>query len=257
MWNANIYEKFKKERVQPSIDLLNRVNIDDCNRIIDIGCGSGMSTLPLRQRFHDSEIIGVDLSENMLNQAKSLIEDVTWIRRDCGKKLNDLGTFDLVFSNAFLQWLPNQNEFIMNTRELLNEGGLLAIQVPAFDDMMISQIIKDTVNEFDSKNKVFCNMKERIRIRYNLQEYYEMFSKYYSTIEIWQTNYIHQMKDWASIIEFVKGTALLPYLECLDDKQTIDFMEMLHNKTKQHYTASENGTVLFEFKRIFIIAQKE
>lgn len=129
MWSADVYDKFRKERIQPSIDLLNRINIGKCNRIIDIGCGSGMSTFQLRKRFRDSGIIGVDLSENMLKQAKSLIENVTWIRRDCSKKLNDLGTFDLVFSNAFLQWLHNQNEFIMNTRELLNENGIFAIQI--------------------------------------------------------------------------------------------------------------------------------
>lgn len=160
MWSADVYDKFRKERMQPSIDLLNRVNIGVCNRIIDIGCGSGMSTFPLRKRFRESEIIGVDLSESMLRQAKSLVEDVKWIRRDCSKKLNDLGTFDLVFSNAFLQWLHNQNEFIMNIKELLNDDGIFAIQIPAFEGMKISNIIKDTANEFDEKKELFCNINQ-------------------------------------------------------------------------------------------------
>ena len=82
-----------------------------------------------------------------------------------------------------------------------------------------------------------------------------MFSRYYSNIDIWQTNYIHQMKDCNSIIDFVKGTALLPYLDCLDEKQTSVFIKMLYDKTSEYYLASENGTVLFEFKRLFIIAK--
>ena len=73
---------------------------------------------------------------------------------------------------------------------------------------------------------------------------------------MWQTNYIHQMKNHASIIEFVKGTALLPYLECLNEEQTADFMKMLYFKTKQQYDERKNGKILFEFKRIFIIAKK-
>ena len=101
MWDADVYAKFRKERMQPSIDLLNRVSIGECNRIIDIGCGSGMSTIQLRKRFREAEIIGVDLSESMLRQAKDSVEDVKWIRRDCSKKLNDLGTFDLVFFQCF------------------------------------------------------------------------------------------------------------------------------------------------------------
>ena len=64
------------------------------------------------------------------------------------------------------------------------------------------------------------------------------------------------MKDHASIIEFVKGTALIPYLERLNEKQADEFMKILHKKIKQCYAESENGTVLFEFKRIFIIAKK-
>lgn len=256
MWSADVYDKFRKERMQPSIDLLNRVNIGVCNRIIDIGCGSGMSTFPLRKRFRESEIIGVDLSESMLRQAKSLVEDVKWIRRDCSKKLNDLGTFDLVFSNAFLQWLHNQNEFIMNIKELLNDDGIFAIQIPAFEGMKISNIIKDTANEFDEKKELFCNINQSTCSNLDLNEYYDIFNRYYSDIDLWQTNYIHQMKDHASIIEFVKGTALIPYLERLNDKQKDDFIKMLYAKIKQHYVECENGTILFEFKRIFIIAKK-
>lgn len=256
MWNADVYEKFKNERMQPSIDLLNRVNIADCKRVLDIGCGSGMSTIPLRKRYKDSEIVGVDLSESMLQKAKSLMDDVTWIQRDCSKKLNDLGTFDLVFSNAFIQWLNNQEEFIMNTRELLSDGGVFAIQIPAFEGMMISDIIKEIANAFDEKGEIFNDVNRNAYFNFELDYYYDIFSRYYSDIEVWQTNYIHQMNNHASIIEFVKGTALIPYLERLNNKQVDNFMEMLYRKTKQCYAVRENGTILFEFKRIFIIAKK-
>lgn len=256
MWNAEEYHKFQKERIQPSIDLLSRVNLTECNRIIDIGCGSGMSTLPLRKRFAKSEIIGVDLSESMLAQAKSLVEDVKWIQRDCSKKLNDLGTFDLVFSNAFLQWIHNQSEFIMNTKELLKEGGIFAIQIPAFEGMAISNIIKETATEFDEKKELFRNIDQSICFNLNVKEYYDIFQKYYSDIELWETNYIHQMKDHASILEFVKGSALIPYLERLNEEQMEDFMKILYSKTKQQYAACNDKTILFEFKRIFIIAKK-
>ncbi len=256
MWNSEIYNKFGKERLQPSIDLLNRVDINTCNRIIDIGCGSGMSTLPLRKRFPSSEIIGIDLSENMLESAKHLMEDVTWIKRDCSKKLNDLGAFDLVFSNAFLQWVDNQSEFIMNTKELLVENGVFAIQVPAFEEMEIAQIIKEMAAEFNKEKKVFNNMDQSLCYNYSLREYYDMFTRHYSKVEIWQTNYIHQMKDQHSIIEFIKGTALLPYLQRLNDTEAKDFLDRIYLKTKQSYPQSENGSVLFEFKRLFIIARR-
>ncbi len=256
MWNSEMYNKFEKERIMPSIDLLNKADIDTCSRIIDIGCGSGMSTLPLRKRFPKAEIIGVDLSENMLEAARNLIKDVTWIKRDCSKKLNDLGTFDLVFSNACLQWLPDQNEFIRNTKDLLSEKGIFAVQVPAFEEMEISRIIKETAEEFNKEKGVFHDIEESLCKNYSLREYYDMFTRYYSRVEIWQTHYIHQMKDHYSIIEFVKGTALLPYLERLTDKEAEEFLNRIYSKVKECYVKSKNSLVLFEFKRIFIIASR-
>jgi len=256
MWSADMYGKFEKERKQPSIDLVNRIEDGEFRRIIDIGCGSGMSTLPLRKRFSDSEIVGVDLSENMLEKARALASDVAWIQRDCSRKLNDLGTFDLVFSNAFIQWIPNQEEFIKNTKALLNENGVFAIQIPYFEEMKVAKIIKEVSLEFDTNKALFGNLVTSTYFNYNFKEYYNMFSRYYSNIDIWKTNYIHQMKDCNAIVDFIKGTALLPYLECLDEEQTLLFIKKLYDKIVEYYTTSENGTVLFEFKRLFIIARK-
>ena len=45
MWSADMYGKFEKERKQPSIDLLNKIDGGKFERIIDIGCGSGMTFL--------------------------------------------------------------------------------------------------------------------------------------------------------------------------------------------------------------------
>lgn len=256
MWSADMYGKFEKERKQPSIDLLNKIDGGKFERIIDIGCGSGMSTLTLKKRFTESEIVGVDLSENMLDKARRSISGVTWMQRDCSRKLNDLGTFDLVFSNAFIQWIPNQEEFIKNTKELLNENGVFAIQIPYFEEMQVAKIIKEVSLEFDTNKALFGNLVTSTYFNYNFKEYYDMFSRYYSNIDIWKTNYIHQMKDCNAIVDFIKGTALLPYLECLDEKQTTLFIKKLYDRISECYVASENGTVLFEFKRLFIIARK-
>lgn len=62
-----------------------------------------MSTAALVSAFGDSEIIGVDLSEEMLAKARKNISQAIFIRRDCSQPLSDLGKFDLIFSNAFIQ----------------------------------------------------------------------------------------------------------------------------------------------------------
>lgn len=90
-WNANLYNHFNKERLQPSIDLVNKLPKGEYKRIIDIGCGTGMSTWALRNKFLKSSIVRVDLSHEMLEKAQELKMDVEWIQRDCSKTLVDLG----------------------------------------------------------------------------------------------------------------------------------------------------------------------
>ena len=70
MWNSEIYNRFGRERIQPSIDLVNRIRGKRFNRILDVGCGTGMSTAPLVSEWKDAEIIGLDLSDNMLKAFK-------------------------------------------------------------------------------------------------------------------------------------------------------------------------------------------
>ena len=125
MWNAEIYNRYGKERIQPSIDLVDRIREMKFQRILDVGCGTGMSTVPLVSTWEDAEIIGIDLSKEMLEKARETLPTVTFIQRDCSKPLLEVGKFDLIFSNAFVQWLPNQEEFIINVFAMLNENGVL------------------------------------------------------------------------------------------------------------------------------------
>ncbi len=48
-WNSEQYLKFKTERTQPAIDLVNRINMLSPKKILDIGCGPGNSTEVLKR----------------------------------------------------------------------------------------------------------------------------------------------------------------------------------------------------------------
>lgn len=99
-WKPNLYLSFERERTQPSVDLMTRINLDKPYRIIDIGCGPGNSTNILKLRWPEAELIGLDDSEAMIQQAKEKYKDIKWVLADATGDLSSLGTFDIVFSNA-------------------------------------------------------------------------------------------------------------------------------------------------------------
>ena len=251
MWNADIYDRFSKERLQPSIDLINRIGDKKFNRILDVGCGTGMSTAALAANWSSAEIIGVDLSEEMLQKAGETLTDVTFFQRDCSKPLLDMGTFDLIFSNAFLQWIPDQEEFISNSFDMLVKDGVFASQIPLFDEMPASRYIANAVS---SLSDFFTEVANPFSL--SPSEYYEIMSKHTEKVTVWVTDYYHEMDSRDKILDFLKGTALHPYMDVLNDKEQNEFLSEVLNNLKCSYPCQQNGKVLFPFKRLFLVGEK-
>lgn len=253
MWDADIYNHYYKERSQPSVDLVHRISGKSFKRILDIGCGTGMSTAAIRAVWKDSEIIGVDLSAEMLERARKDMPGITFIQRDCSKSLADLGTFDLIFSNAFLQWISNQEEFMKNSFEMLSAGGKFAAQIPLFNTMSANQCINDSKRvlpeSFKSKNVEKC-------FSYSEKEYYDMISKLSDNICMWVTDYFHEMDNHEAIIQFLSGTALRPYIDGLYGAEQQIFLDEVLYHIEKSYPCQLNGKVLFPFKRLFLIGTK-
>jgi trans-aconitate 2-methyltransferase len=76
-WQPTSYLRFARERTQPSVDLVSRVDLRDPERILDIGCGPGNSTAVLRSRWPGAEITGIDNSPEMIDKVLDLPRSVT------------------------------------------------------------------------------------------------------------------------------------------------------------------------------------
>lgn len=106
-WNANQYQKFEAQRTLPAMDLARAIPLSSVKSCLDVGCGIGNSTAVLQQQFPEAQILGVDSSENMLQTAKNEHPQAEYQLLDAGTELPRLNrTFDVVFSNACIQWIP-------------------------------------------------------------------------------------------------------------------------------------------------------
>jgi trans-aconitate 2-methyltransferase len=253
-WNPEHYLKFNKERIQPSIDLVSRINLKEPKRIIDIGCGPGNSTQILKQKWANSEIVGIDNSPAMIEKAKSDYPDQNWILLDAG---NDEipGKFDLVYSNATIQWIPEHYKLLKKFKELLNDNGVLAIQVPLFLDMPIRQAISQVSRMEAWKNKT--NNVDSVFTIHSYQTYYDYLSELFSGTEMWKCSYMHIMESHQAILDMIKSTGLKPYLEKLENEEEKQhFVTQVLEITKEKYPLQKNGKVIFPFERLFFTATR-
>ncbi|MCI7690866.1 MAG: methyltransferase domain-containing protein [Oscillospiraceae bacterium] len=252
-WNSAQYLKFKAQRTQPASDLAARIDINPLE-IIDIGCGPGNSTRVVKDRFPNARAIGADSSENMLETARRDNPDCEFIQLDAGGDLSEFsGKFDLVFSNACIQWIPNHSALLPNLFYMLKSGGALAVQIPVNFDEPIHKIIgKITMSE--KWRAHFPNP----RIFYTLTEgeYFDILSDLTSDFEMWKTIYFHRMPSYDSIIEWYKSTGLKPYLDVLSDAEKEEFINDVRAEVEKAYPTQKNGEIIFRFPRLFFIAKR-
>ena len=253
-WNPNLYLRFREERTQPTRDLINRIRKDHADSIIDIGCGPGNSTIELKRRWKDARIIGLDNSEAMLEKARADYPDLEWINRDAGRDFSDLGTFDIVFSNAAIQWIPDHKGLLKRLFGLVADSGVLAVQVPNVTYMPIGVAIGQTAME-DPWRSRFEGMDDGLCYK-DLDFYYDVLCSLTESIELWETHYYHVMPDHESIIEWYKSTGMRPYLEKLNEQERSEFTAGVLARIRKEYRVQEDGRVLFPFRRLFFIAYR-
>ena len=160
-WNAEQYLKFKNQRTQPAVDLAKSVMEYKPNSILDVGCGPGNSTSVLNNIFVNARILGVDNSETMIQKASQTYPHIDFKLCDVTSELDNLDNYDVIFSNACLQWIPDHKKFIPKLMNKLNSGGALAVQIPMNGQETLFRIMNEVVQDskWDFPNPILKRMK--------------------------------------------------------------------------------------------------
>ena len=251
-WQPSLYLEFGKERTQPSIDLVARLDKEDPGRILDVGCGPGNSTRVLQARWGHAEIIGLDRSQAMIEEAKSRYPDIQWYCADASVDLSGLGTFDIVFSNAAIQWMPNQKALLSKLFGMLRPSGVLAVQVPCAKFMPVHTELVELASAEKWKARF-----EKLIAPYSVHTpdyYYDILCNLTDEVDLWETDYYHIMDSHSDIVRWSSASAMRPYLDCLpDESAAAEFTEEYELALREAYPLQPGGKILFPCTRIFFI----
>lgn len=253
-WSSALYLKFANQRTQPAIDLARRLTVASPLRVLDVGCGPGNCTVVLRQLFPDADILGVDNSEDMLLRARADLPDARFLHCDVSCQLSNLeGGWDIIFSNACLQWVPSHSRILSELMALLRKGGQLAVQVPVNYDEPIHRII-GRVASSDRWRSHFA--EPHLFHTLNQSEYFDLLAELSSDLDMWQTTYFHRMPSHEAIMEWYRSTGLRPYLDVLSTTDRPLFEADIMADLVREYPTQKNGEIIFRFPRFFFIATK-
>jgi len=246
-WNPHQYLKFAEERSRPCRDLAARVEVEAPRSIIDLGCGPGNSAEVLAARWPQAAITGLDSSAAMIDAARATSPHYEWRIGDISAWAAGDQRFDIVFSNAALQWVGDHAEVFPQLLSHVAEGGALAVQVPGNYASGQHQLMREVAKR--------AHLQVREWHTHNLDFYYDALAPHAARLDLWATEYLHVLPNIEAIVEWYKGTGMRPYLDALaDEAERERFLAEYLEGLRQIYAPQPDGAVLFPFRRIFIVA---
>jgi trans-aconitate 2-methyltransferase len=214
-WDPAQYERFRAERAQPFGDLLELVVRWPGMRVVDLGCGTGELTARLHRELGATFTLGLDNAPAML--ARSAAHSEAGLRFALG----DLASFqgdedwDLVFSSAAFQWVPDHPALLARLVAALAPGGQVAFQVPANFDAPSHRVAVEVAAEAPFAEALaqappapaVLSPEDYARLLYELG-----CAEQHVRLQV----YPHVLPSREAVVEWVKGTLLGHYRGALE-----------------------------------------
>ena len=248
-WNPDKYHQFQTQRSAPFDDLLKLVDIRPGLKCVDLGCGTGELTRRMADTLPESNVLGIDSSPQMLERTGEYVRE--GVRFELGDMAKLKGKWDLIFSNAALQWSEDHEELIPYLFGCLNPGGQIAVQVPSNHGGPTHSIIRDAAGRepFRTALNGWARQSPVLPIETVASL---LFREGAQEIQAFDKIYPHVLENADAIVEWISGTALVPYIERLEDLKE-EFVKILRLELRKNFPGEP---VFYPFRRTFFSAKK-
>ena len=189
----------------------------------------------------------MDNSSSMIEKAKSKNLDVEFLQIELDE-LFDI-KFDIIFSNACLQWIKDHHTLLPRLFNMLNRGGVLSVSFPINHDGYFHHILKSFIKSSKYSDKL-ANIEPFHTL--DTSKYHDILSSLSSDFEIFETIYYHRLNSHEEILQWYKGSGLRAYLQVLNESQSAEFEADLLDVIKKNYSVLSNNEVLLKIPRVII-----
>ena len=138
------------------------------SKILEIGCGTGLLTNLLSENTKWENYIAIDIVGECQDYISKINNNIEFIEADIEDYLKDSSEkFDLIISNAALQWVNDFETTVRNLHKMLNSGGQLLFSTFGIENFReIYHILGTSLNYYSSKE-----LKELFRdLQPNIEE---------------------------------------------------------------------------------------
>lgn len=256
-WDPQQYERFGAERSLPFFDLVGLLAPVPGGRLVDLGCGTGSLTARLPELLGVAEVLGLDSSPAMLDEAAAHAEPAVSFTAGNLGAWEEPGAWDVVLANASLQWVPDHAAVLQRWTRSLREHGQLAVQVPANADHP-SHLVAAEVAAEEPFASAFAGGVPPDVVAANVlapEQYAVLLHDLgFRTQTVRLQVYGHLLASSSDVVEWVRGTSLTRFQEALPPK----LFEELLARYRERLVArlGDRSPYFYPFKRILFAARR-
>lgn len=124
--NLKNYDENAKIQKRMAEKLMTLIKNDSPKNILEIGCGTGFLTKHIVERLNFNKFITIDIVEECEEFIKNISAEIIFKHKDIEEYLKEnKDTYDLIISNASLQWVDDFEIVINSLKDRLNPNGEL------------------------------------------------------------------------------------------------------------------------------------
>jgi trans-aconitate 2-methyltransferase len=255
-WDPAQYHRFRAERSQPFFDLLALVEPATAPRVVDLGCGTGELTAEAHATLAARQTVGIDRSPSMLEEASALdVPGLTFAAGDIAE-FAPPEPFDVVISNAALQWVPDHPAVLARWTDALTADGQLAVQMPANADHPSHRVAAEVAGEPQFADAFSGEPPADPVARLLPPERYSQlladlgFARQNVRIQV----YPHRLASSAEIVEWVRGTTLTRFQGVMAPDDFERFVTRYRERLLE--VVGDHRPYLYTFKRLLFWARR-
>ncbi len=249
-WNPETYAQFAAERAAPFLDLAALIAVRPRMRVVDLGCGTGELTARLADMLPESDVLGIDSAAEMLAKAAPLTRPGLRFERSDIAEVSS--AWDLVFSHAALQWLDGHDALIPRVFALVAPGGQLAVQVPSNHGHITHAALVELASEepFRSALSGWARVSPVLGIGAYARILFDAGGE---DIVAFEKVYPHVLRDADAVVDWMSGTALVPYMERLPEGLRTHFVAAYRERIE---AALPGSPVFYPFRRTLFVVTR-
>lgn len=252
-WNPDQYHKFRTERMQPFFDLVAMIQPRPGMRVLDLGCGTGELDAELAARLPDATVEGIDSSPEMLAKAAAHAGERVSFRRADIATFDHFGAYDLIFSHAAFQWVPENESLVRQIVLAMKPGAQLAVQMPQNDRHPSHALAHEVAATSPFRERLDGYVRQTYALP--MERYAELLHEHGLVDAVCiEKIYGHEMAETGDVVEWVKGTLLTAYLSRLDAADQEAFLAAYRARLLERL--GQHAPYFYPFRRLLFWAMK-